>query len=231
MKINQTNKLITLFNQIEQNEGSLSKLKKETYYKYDNSFLRVINKIDIDTTPTYYGIYKFLGTTYSSTEPSPSEAYEENDNGTYTFIYPVWNFPALLGTDPEDYTYGATPWELQTYVAVVNTRIVFPFLKEKIIDGSRIISQLHKLDGTLVSDLSVVLREKGQNQDKISIDFTYFYRWLRLTTNVGAESGMALDYYAIYPISTNVEESDLVHNASIYFYNPAGNFYGQSREI
>ena len=232
MRINTINKFQEIFKQIKLNQGDISKLTRYNYKRNSDLFLRTITKLEIDTTPTYYGLYKFLGTTYASTEPSPSEAYKENDNGTYSFIFPVWNFPALLETDPEDYTYGATPWELQAYIAVIYTRTVFPNLKEKILDGSRIISQLTKLNGESVSDVSITLREKGQNQDAITVDFNYFYRWMKLINNNGGEEdGLALDYYAIYPIQKDSEEPNLILDTSIYFYNLMGEFYGQAESI
>jgi len=228
--ISTRNKIVKIQKELINQENDITKLPKFSYKKNTSSFLKKINIVEIDTTPVYYDLYNFKGITYSTgtISPEPESAYEKSDEPvsgdiyTYTFIYPIYGFSVLSGETPESVTGGATPWEFKTTVAVIKNKIHLPNMPDWAITGCKLISYLYNEDGSLVENLKIVLLEEGQNLDEISVDFSEFYRWVKL------EEGYNFEQYVIYPIPENHQIS---LKSNLYIYNFKNNYYGQSGQI
>jgi len=221
-------KINKLLNDAKRNEDRIDKLSIESQKKITTSYIKRLNKGSIDTTPVYYDLYNFLGTTYATgtTSPTPASAYIASlisgSIYSYTFKYPVYGFAVPDYLTPEDITDGATPWEFQTKIAVIKTIVELPNLSEWMLDGTKIISYLYNEDGSVVTDLKFIYLESGQNLDEQSVDFSTFHRWIK------TENGFNLEYNAIYPIPEN---HDLSLVANLYMYNPKNDNYAQQIKI
>ena len=218
----------------KRNKNRIGELSRFSQKENKSSFMKIINVIPIDTTLVYYDLYKFLGTTYSvgTVSPTPISAYDaELISGTtyaYTFIYPIYDFQVPVGEAPEDYTDGATPWEFQTTIAIVKSKIMFPNMPDWGVDGAKIISYLYKEDGTVVDNLKFVLREGSQNLDELSVDYGEFHRWVNLLDDNGETNGYEFEYYCIFPIPDNQQ---IFLNANLYVYNLKNYYHVQSTKI
>ena len=210
--------------QCDDNQSNITNLVDVSYLKRSSSFIKALNKISIDTTLTYYDLYNFLGTTYTSgsTPPTPVSAYTGNATDGWTFKYPIYGFRTLLNQTPESLTDNAGPWEFQTTIALVQTNTQFIYMPEWAFDGCKVISYLYNTDGTIVEDLKFTLLESGQNQDEIYVDFTTFHKWAKL------ENGYELHFFAMFPIPEN---EDIKLNTYLYIYNPKGDYYAQQIKI
>ena len=215
------NKYKSIYNNIITNENKIEFLQPLSYIKVNNSFIKKLNIISINTTPIYYDLYNFEGITFSTSEPEPASAYEYRDIGYY-FIYPVWGFVVPSGETPESITDGATPWQFQTTIAIIKTQLNFPKMPDWVIDGAKVISYLYNDDDSAVGDLAFTILPGGENMDAIVVDFSEFHRWIKL------EEGYNFEYYAIYPVPENHQ---LHLNTNLYIYNPKNNYYGQSKQI
>lgn len=227
MKFNSTrNKFSKIQKELVTNENDIFKLTKFNYQKNTNSFLKKINVIQVDTTPTYYDLYKFLGITFSTGEnpPNPPEVYKDisDGNGWWSFFYPIYGFPVPLGENPEDYSYGATPWEFQTSIVIIKRLYEFPNIPDWVINGTKVISYLFNNDGSYIQNLKYILLPGSLNIDEFSIEFSEFYRWIKL------EKGYNFEYYAIYPVPQNHQ---IFLNTKLYVYNFKNDYYGQSKQI
>ena len=223
-----SNKFHNLYSHIKQNINYLDDLIQFTYTKNIKYFSRKVNIITIDTTPTYYDLYKFDGITelIGTTSPSPASAYTVTPvsdlMNSYDFIYPVFGFAVPLGDTPETYTNGATSWTFQTTIAIVKTIIHFPLMPDWAINGCKIISYLTSQDGSIVQNNKFILYPQGADTEELSVELSEFYRWVKL------DKGYKLEYYAIYPIPSNQQIS---LNTKLYIYNPKYYNHVQSTEI
>jgi hypothetical protein len=222
--ISNKNKIQNIFQDTYKNQREIFKQQRLDFkneinkisLKNQSSFTNKINIVSIDTTPTYYDLYKYSGISQSigSSSPSPASAYKATlISGSiyeYDFIYPTIGFAVPAGATPESYTDGATPWTFQTSIAIIKSRINFPNIPDWGIDGTKIICYLVNEDGSPVTNLSVTLQEGGENIEEITILFSYFYRWIKL------DVGYDFEFYAIYPMVANSQVSLI---ANLYIYN------------
>lgn len=232
MRNQKRNKFRQLHNNIQNNLQKLHRWNRQNYISHANTFYKKITTVELDITPTYYDLYNFTGTTYAvdTTSPSPASAYTAEyvstvggvDYYAYTFIYPTYGFAVPSGEDPEDYSSGATDWEFETSIAIIKSTYSFPAMPDWGIDCAKIICYLENEDGSAIGDIKYILLDEGQNQDEISVDFKYFYRWVKLN------EGYELKFYSIFPLVENRQTS---LNAKIYFYNVKNLNYGQSAKI
>lgn len=211
-----------LYQNNRENQQRVFELTKINLQLHATSLITKSNIIEIDTTPTYVDMYKFLGLTYTTDESSaiPASAYEERDNG-YHWIYPIYNFPVPAGQTPESITGGATPWEYKLTLATVKTTVNFPLMPDWGIDGARLVTYLYRNDGTPVGYLKAILLAQGQNLNEISIEFNYFYRWVKLQT------GYRFEFYAIYPL----QDSEIKLKANLYISNVRKDYNVQPQKI
>lgn len=210
-----------LWQTIKYNSFRISDFSKIEYTNNPNTFIKNIRFVSIDTTPQYYDLYNFLGTTSSTNQPSPASAYNyrysiNTASYAYYFIYPRRGFPVPSGESPEDYTDGATPWEFKTTISIVKTVYQFPKMPDWALDGAKLVAYLQRTDNQPVGNITYYLRAAGTNLNEITVDFNYFYRWVKLN------EGYNFEFYAIYPFV----DSDIFINAKLYFYNPKKVYHG-----
>ncbi|MFA5048518.1 MAG: hypothetical protein WC516_05855 [Patescibacteria group bacterium] len=222
-------KITKEFGQIRKLQNDLFRLSRVSIQKSTDAFLKQINKVEIDTTPIYYDLYQFDGVTYAVGDggsPAPASAYTatliSGSTYSYTFKYSIWAFPVLSGETPESITDGATPWTYQTTIAIVKKVINFAKMPDWAIDGSRLVCYMYNLDGSLVGNLEFILLEGGDNTQQMSVDFSYFYRWVKQI------KGYDFEFYAIYPVDTG---HNLTLSANLYFYNPKNYHENKSNKL
>jgi len=226
------NKLKNIRLNTEKQLHNMFRLKKFSYRTNTDNFMRNIQKVSIDTTPEYFNTYLFEGTLFyagpSVDAPEPESAYrfeegdDNPDSGRYTFIYPTWNFRSPAEESPESITDGAEPWTLQTSIGVIKSKLHFPKLPDRGIDGTKLIVYVNMLDGSPYTTTKFVYLQESQDFDELSVEFSYFYRWIKLS------EGYDFEFYSIFPVAENEQ---LVVTANLYFYNTNSQYYAQSYNI
>ena len=208
----------------QKNTQKIFKSTKFSFKQHSSSFINKFRSVELEFTPVYYDLYKFLGITYSGggdTSPVPESAYIEQNSNEWYFKYPIIGFPVLAGATPESVTDGAETWEFQVTVAVIKSVTQFDKMPDWAIEGAKHVSYLYKTDGTPYTSSKEILQAKSTDLDEISVDFNNFHRWVKLT------NGYNFEFYAIYPLTS----TEIKLNTTLYFTNTKNTNYAKSEKI
>jgi hypothetical protein len=157
-------------------------------------------RVKIIHEPVSYDLYKFLGITFTNNiaEAVPTQYYDANETNTsFTFNLPVYGYAIAQGLDPET-ELGIGPWEYQTTVSIINTRVAFPNITEHIISKCVIHSFFNSTDGTGLNSSSSLSNFQFLIDPikEIYTDFSDFYRWLKINENL-----YELQILGFYPVT------------------------------
>ena len=200
-------KIPQLLNDVTANESTIAFLKLS---KIKNTATNNFEKFDVSTlvhAPVIYDLYKFLGVTYTNNLDGavPPNCYDF-DGTAYRFNLPVYGYRVPQGVDPVVFSGGATPWQFITSINIIHTRVNYLNLPDTYIKKTKVVSYLYTDDNIPIPSLNVLIDPISE----IYTDFSYFYRWLKVT------DGYILDFYAFFPYFTTVE---VKLKTNVYFLN------------
>jgi hypothetical protein len=189
-------KIPQLLRDVTANESSIDFLKLLDVSNSGCNNFENFNVSTLNHVPIIYDLYNFLGITYTNNEAGaiPASCYDF-DGTAYRFNLPVYGYRVLQGVDPVVFSGGATPWEFITSVNVIHTRVNYLNLPDSYIKKVKIVSYLYTDNNTSIPSLNILIDPISE----IYTDFSYFYRWLKVT------DGYVLDFYSFFPYFTTIE--------------------------
>ena len=175
-----------IWNTVQENDNELETVEKVNIVEVPVASLKRNGRFALDTSPNYYNLYNFKGTTYisgaSNTNIPSSKYYLESPPGTWTFKLPIYNYRVPVGTTAEDYS-GIENWELASSIGNIKSILRFGTLAENDIYSFDLLSYLYDQEGNVVE----------------SENFSQFYKWVK------NNSGYDFHYYAYWDIPDNKE--------------------------
>lgn len=192
-------KLNELYSNVQRYKAQVPELTKPKPVEHPITYLKKNRKVEIPTTPVYYDLYNWLGTTYASgggDSPEPASAYDFD--GGYVFKYPVFDFRVPKGSTPMDIVIGSTEeqWEYSSSIAIINSSV---FLRD--------------VDETLLNFIKVKSYLYNDNDEPASCDdFSEIYRWHKDI------NGYTFYYNAFF--SVDQDEPQLLIKAELILMSP-----------
>ena len=200
-------KIPQLLRDVKFNESKIDFLKLS---KINNTSTNNFENFNVSTlvhAPVIYDLYKFLGTTYTNNEATaiPPSCYDF-DGTAYRFNLPIYGYRVPQGVDPIAFSGGATPWQFITSINIIRTRVNYLNLPDSYIKKTKVVSYLYTDDNSPIPSLGILIDPINE----IYTDFSYFYRWLKVT------DGYILDFYSFFPYFPTVE---VKLKTDVYFLN------------
>lgn len=199
-------KIPTLYKDIKTIENKIDFLKLSNLSNTATNNFENFNVSTLVHVPILYDLYNFTGVTYTN---NPAHAVPVNlydfDGVAYTFNLPVYGYRVPYGENPTTIT-GTSSWDFLTTINIIRTKIIYLNLPDSYIRKTRIVSYLYTDDNTPIPSLKILVDPINE----IFTDFSYFYRWLKVT------DGYLLDFYSFFPYFLSVE---VKLKTNVYFLN------------
>lgn len=207
------NKLQKTWDSVQAQKQEIENLDTFQVRSQTRTTLTKLLRVPISIEVVFKDLYRFTGVTFTNIEENaePPELYDhDEENGTFSFKYPIFGYAVPQGEDPNE-TLGGT-WEYQTTVGIIKTDIILKNLTDDMVLHSKITTQISTPGG----DSAVIpeLRTLIDPVSEIYAEYNEFHKWVKQTNQY------KLQYFVFFP---KPEEIDLNINAELLIYAP-GNY-------
>lgn len=190
-------KLNALYSKVQEQKKQVPELVKPEPIEHSVATFKKNQKIEIDTTPQYYDLYRWWGVTYSSSPVEPASAYEFGNPGYY-FKYPTVDFRVPKGSTPTQEVPGTDEdnWEYTSSIAIVKSAVFIKNINEKLLNYTKLKSYLYN----------------DSNEPASAEDFSQITRWHK------ENNGYTFYYNAFFSVAQ--DDPQLLIKAELILRNP-----------